>query len=75
MLISYLFVIKYICSYNIPDEYTIYKVSMVIQEETGTDMADMENDTTSEWEPDEAALTDPENYQVHTWDKTYLGIP
>jgi hypothetical protein len=26
-----------------------------------------------DWEPDERAITNPEEYRINTWDNTFLG--
>ncbi|XP_025081449.1 WD repeat-containing protein 49-like isoform X2 [Pomacea canaliculata] len=33
----------------------------------------MDSDEDSQWEPDEAAINNPETYRINTWEKTVLG--
>ena len=33
----------------------------------------MDGDVDSDWEPDEAAVVDPQSYRLNTWDTTVLG--
>ncbi|GFN83300.1 WD repeat-containing protein 49 [Plakobranchus ocellatus] len=43
------------------------------KEEEETESVVIEPDEDSQWEPEEAAVTEPGKYRINTWDKTVLG--